>query len=144
MPTSKVMLLRNRQVPPRLNLRKPVTRTQPPLKLRPPVSPPSSPRAVSPPSSPPGSPRRVLNIDAEDVKRALDKIAKPKIQLKTFVAEAQEQFPSLTLPQLQQYWRVQNLRRPVMKAKKVKASPAALKKKPAARFEANEKYVFTF
>ena len=126
------MLLRNRQVPPRLNLRKPAV-TRPSLQLRPPVSPPSSPRAVSPPSSPPGSPRRVLNIDAADVKRALEKIAKPKVQLKAFVTEAQEQFPSLTLPQLQQYWRIQNLRRPPSFTKKAKGKKVG--RKPLSTFE---------
>eukprot|EP01048_Picozoa_sp_COSAG05_P021348 COSAG05_NODE_3901_length_1779_cov_6.667857_2_plen_142_part_01 len=63
----------------------------------------------------------------------MDKIARPKIQLKTFVTQAQEQFPSLTLPQLQQYWRVQNLRRPVMKAKKAKGKKVG--RKPLSTFD---------
>jgi len=92
---------------PRLDARgPPIT----PLKLRPPVSPPNS-----PPSSPPGSPR---SIDSKDVQKELQTIVVPKMKLSTFVAEAQEQFPRLTLPQLQQYWRIQNLRRPVATAKR--------------------------
>jgi len=52
------------------------------------------------------------------MQKALETIVVPKMKLSSFVTEAQEQFPRLTLPQLQQYWRIQNLRRPVATAKR--------------------------